>query len=1835
MSIKTKYYGLTSFQRGDAYSSALDKSRFTILDNQIYSISDVVGDGVINGLIVSQSGELSLNISVGFAMINGVVTRMFGDKEIPLQDNSVTSIYFQNQVADKPGNKLIGGFGPFSSMVSANWENTNLPSAPNNVLIDDVFYNSVVLGWDFNSELDIDYYKIQRSIDNSTYIDLGTTSSNSYTDNNVSENTMYYYRVFAVNTSNKVSSGSDVIHTTTLVDLSVPPNPIYVLVFPRNEKLQVVWEKPNNNKIDSYRIDIQAVSSEYVATGQIVTFDVSSYSNSYIIDNLSNNQLYIVTVYSVSNNNVFSSGLSVYKSPLFDNGPSELQSLSVIGVLSKSDSKSIQLKISGLPGYDPYKPYSVKYLVTIIENGTIFSATIPVVFNTDIYVQTFYDSSTGNCRKIKTNTDYIVLVQGVDANGNINNGIICKTNTGTLVSPAAPSNLIANLNNPTFGSISFFWQNSKDDFVYNLLTIKAYPMDGSPSIIVVDNLNCQKSTAYILTNVSSGNEYTIEITAIDSNGLRSSTSNLVVSYLFSTGFRPPAATNFGAMGGDGQVLVTWSPPTNFTDIVNYKIWRSIYRDNEYIPVGIVGPDRYYFLDFTVSNNTEYAYFVTIVDSNGLESLNPIDDNYYSYVLASAFPISHIDFSTIVGVQTSVTGSGVNLTWELDNTNYDGYEIYRSKGDSSSWSKIGSSVPQSISFIDKAVLEDGQDTYYYMLRKFINEGKIVTSILSQPDNSIILASVVTENGVINEITDLACDLSSLSCVLDSFFAKKINSHIHSLTSSSDKRIDLSENLIISRWVSNETKTVFTTQERFDGATSYSLYIDDLLVSGNYILDTINRRITFDSSVTSNNIKLLCGGLNETSNELLSEQVGTLSASQPDRGEIANWQIPMINHAGRQHEQLFPLRRPMVTADGYSYHINENDFYTSAQSLGGCVSFFDVCGFSGGLVAATSKGFMVSVDGGQTWTVSLATDYVVYKIKYVSEINRYFGLANGYVYVSDNGMNWARTNRLGNSSIVRDLVYFSDSVYASTDTGMFYINTQTWDNWTQTLLFNGMSSDCYALYNDRVLECLYVGTENGLYCSSDGYSWYKSGMVYETTIYDFAEDNGFVFALSNIGVYRKAIGDELFTKIINLSEHKSRKIVVFNGQVVMLSDNGILVSQYGNNIYSDLSVKVDYYNKQRDFSSRRLPIFSINVLEDSIYLGSEHNLFSGTTLDSVVTIYNDPVDIIPTFYLNGNEQFIGFYYNVENGILIFDEKTKYNDNVSVANQYSIFRAENYGWVDQRFDSVISIYNNDSLLLTANRQVVPVRELSSVSFDDFTEDNSNSVTAKYFESLYSSELTGFTNAVSMTHGVIYNYSLISGNKTVQDYISNLSRFYEQAYSQFLGNIKYVSTLQVETLSYTLVDYDLICYNMLTGVSREYKLIENIPQIYTDVSTDSTVSINISDGIIDFANSYNKTDNLHIDLVNSSISNAGNYTHKEIEDAFAMQTENLSSSLAEILHFNILNKSIFLKNNYGLNAQDLKNTNIIIPETFSSSWYDYENSTVNFYPQNSFTGNSIDIRYPSCVVYSDIQNVVFIGAYNGLAVIDTETLDIVPVVFCNNYTVAIKDLKIHNNTVYVLTDKDVYFSLDFGVTWATMTKIGLTGTNNGIEIVTNNIVVSSSDGVFYYSVILDQWVNSLSVIGISVLYAPNILFAATTKFLYKSEDGIKWDNGVSINIEVNVLNKYKSLIVIGTNSGLYYDNGTFYSGGEANGSIVTFSSDPSKKVNDVCLSENGFVVGCSDGMYHVMNSGVFTSYVSGLDAVHKVLVLKNGDIWLFGFDKLKVPQIVNPIKLSTGMSF
>ena len=130
-----------------------------------------------------------------------------------------TTYYYEVQSTDASSNTAVddnnGSYYTFTTTEA----DTTPPAAPTGLTATAVSHSQIDLDWNNNTEPDLDHYHVYRSTtsgfpcDGSTFLD--ETTSSEYPDMSVDDNTTYYYKVTAVDTSSNESDPSNEANATT------------------------------------------------------------------------------------------------------------------------------------------------------------------------------------------------------------------------------------------------------------------------------------------------------------------------------------------------------------------------------------------------------------------------------------------------------------------------------------------------------------------------------------------------------------------------------------------------------------------------------------------------------------------------------------------------------------------------------------------------------------------------------------------------------------------------------------------------------------------------------------------------------------------------------------------------------------------------------------------------------------------------------------------------------------------------------------------------------------------------------------------------------------------------------------------------------------------------------------------------------------------------------------------------------------------------------------------------------------------------------------------------------------------------------------------------------------------------------------------------------------------------------------------------------------------------------------------------------------------------------------------------------------------------------------
>ena len=1867
MALRTPIYDLTAHTYGEVYSASADRRRMAIIDHQLAFLADLFGDGIIDGWDVTVSNESTLEIEVspGVGIIDRFAIYTFGSMRKNLVDNTVAYLYMRKK------KDIIGGFSGFSDIANIELETSDFsaPSTPSNLSVESISFDKIDLSWDENtSDVDFDHYVLYRSTNNIDFSGIADDlTDDSYNDTDVEQDTNYYYKVSAVNRSGQESSLSSALHVKTEKDLRQPLPPRNLQSVSRDEAIQVFWSASPSGNVKEYHLEIVRLDDEYQPVGDTTVITVDESQTNEFIQDLTNDVAYRITIKAISINDVTSSKLSVQDIPTYSQGPFEVSDVTVTHSEGDNVDSNVVTTVSFVPTMGPYIVPADRYYLEISENAGNFSQAIVIPDgDTEIDVATIpFEDEDGNIvnEPVKADTRYIYRLVAVDEAGDESNGYIVQSRTPVFTDPPPPSNV--EIEQKEDGRLFVSWRNSASAyFSHNLFTFTIENIVTNSVDTIVDKMNIGKQNHYIVSSnlIENDRKYTFSIQSVDSYGNLSE----VVTTEFTIGTpgeddRPSTPERQTATPGNSQVKVQWAPAIE-PDVTEYKIYRaettffplpSSFSLIDTVPVSVTE-----YIDYSAKNDVRYVYLVTAVNRLGQESLNPNDDNTISGAFSNAIPRSKAGFEQPDNLSITQSGHDAQISWDPPAGDFDGVEIWRSIDNLYEFEKITELPPGKTSYTDENVLLEAEVTYNYIIRTFRNEASLfLTESASTPRQSIIIAKLTTSDGNITINQQPAVHLLNLEDPIREKTKKRIKSHTHEIDSrGNDKRIDLNSNIVVDDWETFDYRQ-YRTDVDIQGAASYivnvegnpnqSYFTEDGEVNDAVIeqmregippfifeVDGDEGTLTFEtklydptssedfpySSEPQITVKLV--GVEEVKNTLPRNKVGEVDATSITSGSFSQNAVPTIHHEGRIKEKLLPKRFSTETEDQIVYEIADDEI-----SFNSTRTFYYVLQVEDDkLFAAASDGLLVSEDFGSSWSLLQKFDTPPHKILYAEVFDKYFVLTNNAVYTSQGSLiSWSRVSGISNVGIIRDIIEDTNgNLFLSTDLGTYILEFDQTDQlalWEQTSLFGPRSTEAYALLNDVNEDRIIVSNELGILESTDsGASWsFTNEFDKFEKIFDFIQTGNFIFALTNNAIYRKKT-DENFVEIAKLDVKLARKIVIYHDMIFATTDQGILSTDSNDDIYNDTGIELQSSFPQVNQNGFTVPITSLNIVEDFMFVGTDQRLFMRQN-DETWIQYDQLQGQVPSIYVDGQLQSIGFTYDSANGrAVIFDEKQNVDSDVKVAVKYDNFSAVNGGWAIQNYKARVDIFVNDDLYATTEELDeinLNVEEFDDFEFPDATRTNSYLPAAIQSRAEAESKIERLEGIVEESE----DFSL-GEDETMIGFVADVYRSIEE----------YLSHLYPES-----------------RVDSEGNPIE-LPGV--DVNLDG-VTIDLVNGDFVFDSTFDKYDKINVSIYGSTVDNIGRFTHSELEDHFEYVNSGLPSSLSQAKQTNVAKLGVFNERIWPGEQSDYTTpyqADYFVPE--GNGWYDVLNSTVDYEIQNNKDGMSKSLLFPTTVLHVDDIDSVFVGGPTGGFSIGTSHLDIEPLSITDKDH-SIKKFYQQNDTIYALTNDNLFISEDFGLTWEAVNRTGLPQNLFSLAIVNSNILIGSEDGIYYKAREQSGWIRSLeSDNPVEIMIDPDVVFALVDNTIYFTTDGIRWtQSGNRQPVQINSLAKFKNVIFAGTNRGLYRDDGTFYSGRAILSLVNTRSSSILSRdmvVNDMTNYENYFVAGLAEGATLLLsqnNWSYLDDYV--VDAIHKTLFV-GSDLWIFSYDQLNIiplnaltddnvdlnsaGTIERPIKISTG---
>ena len=162
-------------------------------------------------------------------------------------------------------------------------------------------YSSITLNWSQSSESDFAAYRVYRSVNSGVGLNselvgsINSSTTTTYTDTALNENTWYHYRIFVFN-ANNLSSGSNEDSARTNVNL--PPTAVVLATPARvdSTSLSLSWTQNTDSDFSSYRI-YRDTTGTVTTDDDLVSIVNQAATTTYIDKNLTTGQRYYYSVF--------------------------------------------------------------------------------------------------------------------------------------------------------------------------------------------------------------------------------------------------------------------------------------------------------------------------------------------------------------------------------------------------------------------------------------------------------------------------------------------------------------------------------------------------------------------------------------------------------------------------------------------------------------------------------------------------------------------------------------------------------------------------------------------------------------------------------------------------------------------------------------------------------------------------------------------------------------------------------------------------------------------------------------------------------------------------------------------------------------------------------------------------------------------------------------------------------------------------------------------------------------------------------------------------------------------------------------------------------------------------------------------------------------------------------------------------------------------------------------------------------------------------------------------------------------------------------------------------
>ncbi len=577
-----------------------------------------------------------------------------------------TTFTYRIAAYNAAGNSVYAG--PVSATTN---DPPNPPAAPSTLTATAISDTQIDLTWTDNANNE-NGFKVERHAGDGNFVLIATLAANvtSYSNTGLSASTTYTYRIFAFNDDGDSGFSNEAAATTA----PPPPPPAapsgLTAIAASSSQIDLSWTD-NSGDETGFKIERHAGDGNFAEIATVGA-DVTAFNDTGL--NPSATYTYRVRAYNGGGDSGYSNSANATTFPPPPAAPSGLTAVAV-------SSSQIDLSWTDNSGdEDGFKIERHAGDGNFVEIATVGADVV-----------SFNDSG------LNPATTYTYQIRAHNASGNSAYAGPAAATTQPLP-PADPANLAATANGASQIDLSWDDNSANEDG----FKIERHAGDGNFAEIATVGAGV---TSYNDTGLSASTSYTYRVRAHNTGG-NSGYSNEASA---TTATPPPAApSNLAATAnGTSQIDLTWTDNSNDED--GFKIERHA-GDGNFVEIANLGADVTSFNDSGLNPGTTYTYQIRAFNSGG-------NSTYDGPVSETTTPLPPADPDNLTA--TANGGFQVDLTWNDNANNEDGFSIERHDGDGS-FAEIAVVGANVTSYNDTGL--NSNATYTYRVRAFNNGGE---------------------------------------------------------------------------------------------------------------------------------------------------------------------------------------------------------------------------------------------------------------------------------------------------------------------------------------------------------------------------------------------------------------------------------------------------------------------------------------------------------------------------------------------------------------------------------------------------------------------------------------------------------------------------------------------------------------------------------------------------------------------------------------------------------------------------------------------------------------------------------------------------------------------------------------------------------------------------------------------------------------------------------------------------------------------------------------------------------------------------------------------------------